>query len=34
LKDEPAPAWISKGETYLDHERELKKFKAASTKTQ
>src|SRR5215471_7126233 len=34
LKDEPAPDWISTGETYLAHERELKKLKAASTKTQ
>jgi len=34
LKDEPAAPWISKGETYLDHERELKKLKAASAKTQ
>jgi len=32
LKDEPAPDWITKGETYLAHERELRKFKAASTK--
>jgi len=32
LKDEPTPLWISKGETYLDHERELKKLKAASAK--
>jgi fermentation-respiration switch protein FrsA (DUF1100 family) len=32
LKDEPAAPWISKGETYLDHERELKKLKAASAK--
>jgi dienelactone hydrolase len=32
LKDEPAPDWIAKGETYLAHERELKKLKAASTK--
>src|SRR5215472_12839575 len=31
LKDEPAPDWITKGETYLAHERELKKLKAAST---
>jgi dipeptidyl aminopeptidase/acylaminoacyl peptidase len=27
LKGEPAPAWISGGETYLDHQRELKKTK-------
>ena len=32
LKDEPAPDWITKGETYLAHERELKKLKAASAK--
>jgi len=32
LKDEPAPAWISKGESFLDHERELKKLKAGETK--
>src|SRR5215467_8637777 len=34
LKDEPAATWITKGEPYLDHERELKKLKAASAKTQ
>ena len=34
LKDEPAPEWITKGEPYLAHERELKKLKASSTKTQ
>ena len=34
LKDEPAAPWITKGETYLDHERELKKLKAASAKSQ
>lgn len=28
LKDEPAAPWISKGESYLEHERELKKLKA------
>jgi fermentation-respiration switch protein FrsA (DUF1100 family) len=32
LKDEPAAPWITSGETYLEHERELKKLKAASTK--
>lgn len=32
LKDEPAAPWITKGETYLEHERELKKLKAASAK--
>ncbi|HUK41886.1 MAG TPA: prolyl oligopeptidase family serine peptidase, partial [Candidatus Acidoferrales bacterium] len=32
LKDEPAPTWISKGESFLEHERELKKLKAADTK--
>jgi len=32
LKDEPAATWITKGEPYLDHERELKKLKAASAK--
>jgi dienelactone hydrolase len=32
LKDEPAAPWISKGETYLEHERELKKLKAAGAK--
>ena len=32
LKDEPAPDWITKGETYLAHERELKKLKAAPAK--
>lgn len=30
LKDEQAPDWITKGETYLAHERELKKLKAAA----
>jgi dienelactone hydrolase len=30
LKDEPAPDWITKGETYLARERELKKLKAAA----
>jgi dienelactone hydrolase len=32
LKDEPAAPWITSGETYLEHERELKKLKAASAK--
>ena len=32
LKGEPAPDWVTKGETYLAHERELKKLKAASAK--
>src|SRR5690348_949091 len=32
LKGEPAPEWITKGETYLAHERELKKLKASETK--
>jgi len=32
LKDEPAQAWITNGETYLEHERELKQRKAASAK--
>lgn len=32
LKDEPAPDWITKGETYLAHERELKKLKASNAK--
>jgi dipeptidyl aminopeptidase/acylaminoacyl peptidase len=27
LKDEPAPNWITNGETYLDQQRELKKEK-------
>ncbi len=27
LKDEPAPTWITDGESYLDHQRELKKAK-------
>ena len=31
LKDEPAEAWITTGETYLEHERELKKRNAANT---
>jgi dipeptidyl aminopeptidase/acylaminoacyl peptidase len=29
LKDEPAASWISKGESFLERERELKKLKAA-----
>jgi len=32
LKDEPAAAWITNGESYLDHERELRKLKTASAK--
>jgi len=32
LKDEPAAPWITNGEPYLDHERELKKLKSASAK--
>jgi dipeptidyl aminopeptidase/acylaminoacyl peptidase len=28
LKDEPAPTWITEGESYLDHQRELKKTKS------
>ena len=32
LKDEPAAAWITNGESYLERERELKKFKAAGGK--
>ncbi|HTB10688.1 MAG TPA: prolyl oligopeptidase family serine peptidase [Bryobacteraceae bacterium] len=27
LKDEPAPTWITEGESYLDHQRDLKKVK-------
>ena len=30
LKDEAAQPWITAGESYLDHERELKKLKAAN----
>jgi dipeptidyl aminopeptidase/acylaminoacyl peptidase len=30
LKDEPAAAWITNGESFLDHERELKKLKASA----
>jgi dienelactone hydrolase len=33
LKDEPAAPWITNGESFLDHERDLKKLKAADTKT-
>ena len=33
LRDEPAAAWIINGESFLDHERELKKLKAENTKT-
>jgi dipeptidyl aminopeptidase/acylaminoacyl peptidase len=32
LKDEAAAPWISKGESFLEHERELKKLKAAGGK--
>jgi dienelactone hydrolase len=32
LKDEPAPVWITNGESYLEHQRELKKIKAESGK--
>lgn len=32
LKDEPAAAWITNGESYLDRERELKKLKASGGK--
>ena len=28
LKDEPAPAWITEGESYLDHQRDLKMTKS------
>jgi len=27
LKDQPAPTWITEGESYLDHQRELRKAK-------
>jgi dipeptidyl aminopeptidase/acylaminoacyl peptidase len=27
LKGEPAPAWVKEGESFLDHQRELKKTK-------
>ena len=30
LKDEPAAAWITEGESYLDHQRQLKQTKAPS----
>lgn len=33
LKDEPAVAWISKGESFLEHEKELKALLAADKKT-
>jgi hypothetical protein len=32
LKDESAAPWISKGESFLEHERELKKLKAGDAK--
>jgi acetyl esterase/lipase len=32
LKEEPAASWITNGETFLDHERELKKLKAGEGK--
>jgi fermentation-respiration switch protein FrsA (DUF1100 family) len=32
LKDEPAAAWITNGESYLDRERELKQLKAGDGK--
>src|SRR5262249_37458139 len=32
LKDEPAAPWITKGETFLEHERALKNLKAAPAK--
>jgi dienelactone hydrolase len=32
LRGEPAAPWISKGESFLEHERELKKLKAAGGK--
>jgi dipeptidyl aminopeptidase/acylaminoacyl peptidase len=32
LKDEPAPAWMTIGQSYLDRQRELKEIKAAATK--
>ncbi|HMD08980.1 MAG TPA: prolyl oligopeptidase family serine peptidase [Candidatus Acidoferrum sp.] len=32
LKDEPAAAWITNGESYLDRERELKQLKAGEGK--
>jgi len=28
LKDEPAPTWITNSESYLEHQKELKKIKA------
>jgi dipeptidyl aminopeptidase/acylaminoacyl peptidase len=33
LKDEPAPAWITTGESFLVHEREMKKRKAGEVKS-
>ncbi len=32
LKDEPAASWITSGESYLEHERELRKLKATTAK--
>ena len=32
LKDEPAPSWMTDGESYLDRERELKEIKNAGTR--
>ncbi len=34
LKDEPAPTWITNGESYLEHQREQKKIKAENGKSQ
>ena len=31
LKGEAAPAWVTEGESYLDHQRELKKTKSSSS---
>ena len=33
LKDEPAAPWIANGESFLEHERDLKKLKAGETKS-
>jgi fermentation-respiration switch protein FrsA (DUF1100 family) len=33
LKDEPAPTWITNGESYLEHQKELKKIKAENGKS-
>jgi dienelactone hydrolase len=33
LKDEAAPAWITSGESYLEHQHELKKLKAENGKS-